>query len=89
MFPEGSKEPYEHMRRLIERLAGPLKATPFRISITGHTSATNSRRGLAMGRGNSPPTGRTRFASSSKQVGYPRAFLHGCWQGRHAAAFSR
>jgi chemotaxis protein MotB len=40
MFPEGSKEPYEHMRRLIERLAGPLKATPFRISITGHTSAT-------------------------------------------------
>ena len=27
------------MRRLIERLAGPLKATPFRISITGHTSA--------------------------------------------------
>jgi chemotaxis protein MotB len=40
MFPEGSKEPYERMRRLIERLAGPLKATPFRISITGHTSAT-------------------------------------------------
>jgi len=40
MFPEGSKEPYEHMRRLIDCLAGPLKATPFRISITGHTSAT-------------------------------------------------
>jgi chemotaxis protein MotB len=39
MFPEGSKESYERMRRLIERLAGPLKATPFRISITGHTSA--------------------------------------------------
>src|SRR5262249_22547726 len=40
MFPEGSKEPYERTRRLIERLAGPLKATPFRISITGHTSAS-------------------------------------------------
>jgi len=40
MFPEGSKEPYERMRRVIQRLAGPLKATPFRISITGHTSAT-------------------------------------------------
>jgi chemotaxis protein MotB len=40
MFPEGSKEPYERTRKLIQRLAGPLKATPFRISITGHTSAS-------------------------------------------------
>jgi chemotaxis protein MotB len=40
MFPEGSKEPYERTRRLIQRLAGPLKAMPFRISIAGHTSAT-------------------------------------------------
>jgi chemotaxis protein MotB len=39
MFPEGSKEPYERTRRLIQRLAAPLKATPFRVSITGHTSA--------------------------------------------------
>jgi chemotaxis protein MotB len=40
MFPEGSKEPYERTRRIIEKLAGPLKATPYRISITGHTSAS-------------------------------------------------
>jgi chemotaxis protein MotB len=40
MFPEGSKEPYERARQLIQRLAGPLKATPFRISISGHTSAS-------------------------------------------------
>jgi chemotaxis protein MotB len=40
MFPEGSKEPYERTRRLIQRLAGPLKAMPFRISIAGHTSAS-------------------------------------------------
>jgi chemotaxis protein MotB len=40
MFPEGSKEPYERARRLIQRLAGPLKATPFRVSISGHTSAS-------------------------------------------------
>src|SRR6267378_2988667 len=40
MFPEGSKEPYERTRQLIQRLAGPLKATPFRISVTGHTSAS-------------------------------------------------
>jgi chemotaxis protein MotB len=38
MFPEGSKDPYERTRRLIQNLAIPLKAMPFRISITGHTS---------------------------------------------------
>jgi chemotaxis protein MotB len=40
MFPEGAKEPYERTRRLIQKLAGPLKATSFRIAITGHTAAT-------------------------------------------------
>ena len=40
MFPEGSKEPFERTRRIIERLAGPLKAQPYRIAITGHTSAS-------------------------------------------------
>src|SRR6516225_4857948 len=40
MFPEGSKEPYERTRRIIEKLAVPLKATPNRVSITGHTSAS-------------------------------------------------
>ncbi len=39
MFPEGSKEPYPRTREIIEKLAAPLKATPFRISITGHTAA--------------------------------------------------
>jgi chemotaxis protein MotB len=39
MFPDGSKEPYERTRRLLERLAIPLKQTPLRISITGHTAA--------------------------------------------------
>jgi chemotaxis protein MotB len=39
MFPEGSKEPYPRTRQIIEKLAGPLKATPYRISITGHTAA--------------------------------------------------
>jgi len=39
MFAEGSKEPYERTRRIIEKLAGALKATPYRVSITGHTSA--------------------------------------------------
>jgi chemotaxis protein MotB len=42
MFPEGSKEPYERTRRIIEKLAGPLKATPYRVAITGHTSASRT-----------------------------------------------
>jgi len=40
MFPEGSKDPYERTRVIIQKIAGPLKATPYRISITGHTAAT-------------------------------------------------
>jgi len=39
MFADGSKEPYERTRRLIERLAIPLKQTPLRLTITGHTAA--------------------------------------------------
>ncbi len=42
MFPEGSKEPYERTRRIIEKIAIPLKALPYRISITGHTSASQT-----------------------------------------------
>jgi len=40
MFPEGSKEPFERTRRLIEKLAGTLKSMSDRISITGQTSAS-------------------------------------------------
>jgi len=39
MFADGSKEPYERTRRLIQKLAAPLKATPLRIAIVGHTAA--------------------------------------------------
>jgi len=39
MFPDGSREPYERTRRLLERLAIPLKQTPLRVTITGHTAA--------------------------------------------------
>jgi chemotaxis protein MotB len=40
MFPESSKDPYERMRRIIEKIAEPLKSLPYRVSITGHTSAS-------------------------------------------------
>jgi chemotaxis protein MotB len=42
MFPEGSKEPYERARQLIQKIAGPLRATPYRIAITGHTAASRT-----------------------------------------------
>jgi chemotaxis protein MotB len=39
MFADGSKAPYDRTRRLIEKLAIPLKSTPLRIAIVGHTAA--------------------------------------------------
>jgi len=42
MFAEGSKEPYERTRRLVQQLAKPLKAMPFRVAIAGHTSASKT-----------------------------------------------
>jgi chemotaxis protein MotB len=39
MFADGSKVPYERTRLLIQKLAAPLKATPLRIAIVGHTAA--------------------------------------------------
>ena len=42
MFPEGMKEPYDRARRVLIKLAGPLRQLPYRISISGHTSATRA-----------------------------------------------
>ena len=39
MFADGSKVPHDRTRRLIQKLAVPLKATPLRLSIVGHTAA--------------------------------------------------
>lgn len=39
MFADGSREPYERTRLLLQKLAAPLKATPLRIVITGHTAS--------------------------------------------------
>jgi chemotaxis protein MotB len=39
MFADGSKEPYDRTRRLIQKLAAPLRATPLRVAIAGHTAA--------------------------------------------------
>jgi len=44
MFAEGSREPYERTRMLIRKLAAPLRQSPLRIAIVGHTSANVSLR---------------------------------------------
>ncbi len=40
MFPDGSREPYERTRRLLQRLAVQFKVMPYRMSIAGHTAAS-------------------------------------------------
>lgn len=49
MFPEGSKEPYERTRKLLEKIAGPLKGLPNRIVISGHTAASRLPPGSGYG----------------------------------------
>jgi chemotaxis protein MotB len=39
MFAEGSKAPYERTRLLLQKLAGPIRATPMRVQIVGHTAS--------------------------------------------------
>ena len=39
MFPEGSVQPHERTRRLLEALAPTLRRLPNRLSVTGHTSS--------------------------------------------------
>ena len=65
MFPEGSKEPYARTRELIQKIAGPLKETPYRISITGHTSAPHA----------SPPTDYRPWSLSADRANSVRQIL--------------
>ena len=90
MFPEGSKEPYERTRRIIQKLAGPLKATPYRISITGHTAASQTP--PPAGLRAVEPVGRPRQcgAADPGRAGLPVGqHLRGGRQSRHRSAVSR
>ena len=87
MFPEGSKEPYERTRTIIEKIAGPLKAVPYRISITGHTSASQDC--AAAGLWPVEPLGRPRQcrAANPGGTGLPiLQHLRGGRQGRYRSA---
>ena len=90
MFPDGSKVPYDRTRRLIQKLAAPLKATPLRVSIVGHTAAgfvpSRSDYGafdLSADRANA-------VRQILEREGLPAsAHLRGVRQGRQPAAVSR
>ena len=47
MFREGSVDPYERTRRVLEALAPALRRLPNRLSITGHTAAARPGSALA------------------------------------------
>jgi hypothetical protein len=68
MFADGSKVPYERTRRLIQKLAAPLKATPLRISIVGHTSA-----GFVFRRTGPTPCGRFSRGKDCRQPTFLRS----------------
>ncbi|MFN3172648.1 MAG: flagellar motor protein MotB [Hyphomicrobiales bacterium] len=42
MFPEGSKYPYETTRLLLAQMAPTLRQFPYRVQVTGHTSASSA-----------------------------------------------
>ena len=81
MFPEGSKEPYERTRRLVQQLAMPLKSMPFRISIAGHTPHRRRRRCPATDPGSSPPIGPMRCAGCWRRKAC-RTVTSSWWRGK-------
>jgi chemotaxis protein MotB len=91
MFPEGSKEPHERTRRLIQRLAAPLKATAFRLSIVGHSSASRipPRPGYGPWELSADRANAVRKLLEMEGGDAGLAHLHGGRKGRHAAAFPR
>ena len=76
MFPEGSKDPYERMRVIIQKIAGPLKATPYRISITGHTSTSSAPPQSDYGPWNLSADRANAVRQILEQEGYPSANIY-------------
>jgi len=70
MFAEGSKEPYERTRRIIEKLAGPLKARPIasRSPATPRHRKCRPRRTMVLGI--CPQTAPMRSGRSSRKKAF-------------------
>jgi chemotaxis protein MotB len=76
MFPEGSREPYERTRKLIQKIAGPLKDTPYRIAITGHTSASQTPPQAGYGPWNLSVDRANTVREILEEEGYPSANIY-------------
>ena len=77
MFPEGSKEPYERTRRLVQRLAGAAQgdAVPH-LDLRPHRGEPSRPASRAMARGNCRPTAPMRSARSwRRRACRPRSFF--------------
>ncbi len=85
MFPDGAKEPFERTRKMIQKLAVPLKALPNRISIAGHTASR-----LPPRPGYGPWELSADRANAIRQIledeGLPSSHVRGRRKGRHPAA---
>src|SRR5580704_9779735 len=71
MFAEGAKQPFERTREIIQKLAGPLKATPYRISITGHTSTSRAPQSAEYGPWNLSADRANAVRQILEEQGYP------------------
>lgn len=81
MFPDAAKEPFEHTRKLIQKIAPQLKAMPYRLSIVGHTASSKvPPKPGAMGLGNCLPI---RTPDSGCGGCAVREHLYGGRQGRY------
>jgi chemotaxis protein MotB len=76
MFPAGSKQPYDRTRELLRKIAGPLKATPYRISITGHTSGPEGSSQLKYGQWNLSADRANAVRQILEEEGYPSANVY-------------
>ena len=76
MFPAGSKQPYEGTGQLLRKIAGPLKVTPYRISITGHTSGAERPAEAKYGPWNLSADRANAVRQILEQEGYPSANIY-------------
>ena len=82
MFPDGSKEPYERTRLLIQKLAGPLRATPLRLAVIGHTAASITAAALRLQRLRSVRRSRQCGAANPAEGGAACRRISSWWPAR-------
>jgi len=87
-FQKAPRNPTSAHGGWLQRLSAPLRALPYRVTISGHTAATKQAGppGL-MGRGNCRPTAPIPFADSGRRRHADRERVHGRGPGRHQPLF--